>query len=126
MSPDRTLPDPADQLEKPAFIGKSFVIKGGVTGDQDLVVHGRIEGTVSLSGYRITVGSGGQVKGDMLAKVIRIAGYAEGELRGEEKIFLDRSAKVRGKITSPRVSLEDGCRFSGSIQMHDVGEPNAE
>ena len=74
MSQDRTLPDPSDQLDKPAFIGKSLVIKGAVSGGQDLVIHGRIEGTVSLPGYSITVGSDGQVKGDMLAKMIRIAG----------------------------------------------------
>ena len=126
MSPDRTLPDPSDQLKKPAFIGNSIVIKGGVTGDQDLVVHGRIEGPVSLPGYRITVGRGGQVKGDMLAKVIRIAGVVEGELQGEERILLDRSAKVRGKITSPRVVLKDGCWFRGGVHMTGVAEPDAE
>ena len=125
-SSEQTLPDPPDQLNKRDFIGKSIAIKGGVSGDQDLVVHGRIEGTVSLPGYRLTVGSDGQVKGEVLAKVIRIAGFVEGELQGEEKILLDRSAKVRGKITSPRVALEDGCRISGSIHMIGIGEPDAE
>ena len=126
MSLEHTLSDPPDQLNKRAFIGKSIVIKGDVSGDQDLVVHGRIEGTVSLPGYSITVGRDGLVKGDMIAKVIRIEGTVEGELQGEDKILLDRSAKVRGKITSPRVALEDGCRFSGGIHMTGVGERDAE
>ncbi|MDE2925255.1 MAG: polymer-forming cytoskeletal protein [Acidobacteriota bacterium] len=126
MSLEHTLSDPPDQLNKRAFIGNSIVIKGDVSGDQDLVVHGRIEGTVSLPGYSITVGHDGLVKGDMIAKVIRIEGTVEGELQGEDKILLDRSAKVRGKITSPRVALEDGCRFSGGIHMTGVGERDAE
>lgn len=126
MSSEHTLSDPPDQLNKRAFIGKLIVIKGKVSGDQDLIIHGRIEGKVSLPGYSITVGSDGLVKGDMIAKVIRIEGIVEGELQGEEKILLNRSAKVRGKITSPRVALEDGCRFSGGIHMTGVGEPDAE
>ena len=120
------LPDPIDRLKQRTLIGKTLVVKGEVNGDQDLVVKGRIEGNISLPGRTITVRHEGRVKGDMLAKVIRIEGTVEGNLQGEEQILLCRSANVRGNLTASRVVLEDECRFRGGIRMTGGGEPAAE
>ena len=119
-------PDPVDRLKQRTLIGTTLVVKGEVNGDQDLVVRGRIEGNISLPGRTIAVGREGRVKGDMLAKVIRIEGIVEGNLQGEEQILLCRSANVRGNLTASRVILEDECRFRGGIRMTGDGEPAAE
>ena len=120
------LPDPIDRLKQRTLIGKTLVVKGEVNGDQDLVVKGRIEGNILVPGRTIEVGREGRVKGDMLAKVIRIEGIVEGNLQGEEQILLCRFANVRGNLIASRVILEDECRFQGGLHMTGGGEPAAE
>ena len=90
-----------------------------MSGGQDLLVNGRIEGKVSLAKQSLTVGREGRIKADMFAKLISIEGYVEGTVQGEEKIVLRGSGSVRGNLIAPQVVLEEGCRFKGSIDMGD-------
>ena len=126
MATDPDLPAPTDRLPAPAFLASTLVVKGEVSGDQDLIVEGRIDGSLSLPGHRITVGRKGRIKGDLTARTIRVDGFVEGNLQGEEKILLSRSAKARGNLTAPRVLLEDGCRFSGGVYTTAGWEPATE
>jgi len=105
-----------------AVIGPRIRIKGDVTGDENLVVEGRIEGKVSLGDYRVDVGSSGQVFADIEAKVVKVDGEVQGDIHGSEKVIISRSGNVRGNIVAPRMTLEDGAKFKGSIDM-DPGEP---
>ena len=105
-----------------AVIGPRIRIKGDVTGDENLVIEGRIEGKVSLGEYRVDVGSSGQVIADIEAKVVKVDGEVQGDIRGSEKVIISRSGNVRGNIVAPRMTLEDGAKFKGSIDM-DPGEP---
>jgi len=101
----------------PATIGPSITIKGDVTGDEDLVIEGRVEGTVDLKKHNVTVGPEGRVKANISGRMVVIEGEVEGDLRGQEQIVLRRSARVQGNITAPRVALEDGATFRGGIDM---------
>ncbi len=102
-----------------ATIGPSIKINGDVTGDEDLVIQGRIDGTVNLKKHNVTVGPEGRVKANIFGRSVIIEGEVEGDLHGDEQIVLRRSAKVQGNITAPRVTLEDGASFRGGIDMQD-------
>ena len=103
------------------MIGPSIVIRGTVTGDEDLLIQGRIEGTVELTAHVVSVGQSGKVDADINAKVAKIDGEVRGDITGIEKVIISKSGNVRGNIVAPRVTLEDGAIFKGSIDM-DPGE----
>ncbi|HEU4619280.1 MAG TPA: polymer-forming cytoskeletal protein [Gammaproteobacteria bacterium] len=100
-----------------AVIGPSITIDGDLRGDEDLVIEGEVSGTVQLKGNSLTIGSKGKVTADVYAHSIHVEGFLEGDLYGAERVSIRKSAQIRGNITSPRVSLEDGARFKGSIEM---------
>ena len=103
-----------------ATIGRSISIKGEVTGDEDLLIQGRVEGSVNLKQHSVTVGREGEVKADISGKVITIEGRVQGNLMADEQVVLRSSAQVQGDIVSPRVVLEDGARFRGGVDMGEV------
>jgi cytoskeletal protein CcmA (bactofilin family) len=103
------------------MIGPSIVIKGSVTGDEDLLVEGAVEGTIELRNHVVSVGTSGRVSADIHAKVVRIDGEVSGDVIGSEKVVISKSGNVHGNIVAPRVTLEDGAIFKGSIDM-DPGD----
>ena len=109
-----------------SVIGSSITIKGELSGTQDVLVEGRIEGELSLTGCNITVGKEGRIKADLLAKVIHVDGLVEGLLRGKERILLSKTGRVRGKLIAPRVVLEEGCSFMGTVDMGDRTQDSAD
>jgi cytoskeletal protein CcmA (bactofilin family) len=105
-----------------ATIGRSITIRGEVSGDEDLLIQGHVDGSVNLEQQAVTVGRDGRVKADITARVVTVEGEVEGDLKAEEQVILRSSAQVQGDITAPRVVLEDGASFRGGI---DMGEPPA-
>lgn len=118
VEPQRA-PSPVKVARERAVIGPSISIRGEVTGEEDLIINGRIEGTVNLTRNDSTViiGKEGRVKADIHAKVVEVEGRVEGDLKGDEQVIIRRSANVMGNISAPRVSLEDGCKYRGTIDM---------
>jgi len=100
-----------------ATIGPSIRIRGDLAGEEDVVVRGHVEGTISLPANLLTVGKEGQISATVTARMIDVEGRVEGDLNGQEQVVLRRSGNVRGNIVSPRVTIEDGCHFKGSIDM---------
>ena len=100
-----------------ATIGPSIFIKGDLTGDEDLVIEGRVEGKVDLKQNNVTVGRDGKVKADVYGRVVTIEGEVDGNVFAQEQAVLRQSGAIRGNITAPRVVLEDGSRFKGTIDM---------
>lgn len=100
-----------------AAIGPSIVVRGDITGDEDLLIHGRVEGSLELPKNDLTVGPDGKVKADLKALKIEVQGEVTGDLNGTDRVVIRRSGTVEGNIVAPRVVLEDGCRFKGSIDM---------
>jgi len=107
----------AQASKERALIGAAIEIKGNLAGSEDLVVEGRIEGKIELRQHSVTVGKSGYVKGDVYGLVVIVMGEVEGNLYGEEQIVLRQTCTVRGNISAPRVTLEDGARFKGSVDM---------
>ena len=104
-----------------ALIGPGIHVNGEISGDENLVVEGRVDGKIRLALYQVEVGESGCVKADITAKVIKIAGEVRGDITGTEKVIILRSGNVHGNIVAPRMTLEDGAIFKGSIDM-DPGE----
>lgn len=99
------------------MIGPTIRIKGEVSGEENLLIEGKVDGTVSLRGKDLTVGSSGTVNADVSATVVKIDGEVKGDITGEEKVIISNTGKVQGNIVAPRVTLEDGAKFKGSIDM---------
>lgn len=106
-----------------ATIGPSITIRGEVGGDEDLIVQGRIEGTVNLAKHSVTIGASGKVKADVYGKTVVVEGEVVGDVEAAEQIVLRRSAVVEGNIRAPRVALEDGAVFRGGIEMEAAPKP---
>jgi cytoskeletal protein CcmA (bactofilin family) len=100
-----------------ATIGPSIVIRGEVSGNEDLLIQGQIDGAVTLGLHSVTVGSGGRVKAGIRGRIITVEGAVEGDLDAEEQIVLRGTARVKGDLSAPRVVLEDGASFRGLVDM---------
>ena len=103
-----------------ATIGPSITIRGDVTGDEDLVIQGQIEGTVTLKQHNVVVGPEGKVRAGIHGRSVTIEGNVVGDLQGDEQVILKASATVEGNIQAPRVTLEDGAKFRGGIDMGET------
>lgn len=104
-----------------AMIGQSIIIKGTITGNEDLIVEGTLEGSISLPDNDLTIGESGKVTADLSAKNVKVEGQVTGDISGSEKVVVSNTGRLRGNIVAPRVTLEDGAKFKGSIDM-DPGE----
>lgn len=103
------------------MIGPSITIKGEVSGEEDLLIQGKVEGSIKLDNNEVTVGDAGQVSADIQARVARIDGEVAGDITANEKVVISKTGNVRGNIVAPRVTLEDGAIFKGSIDMDPAG-----
>jgi len=108
---------PAVRSAGHATIGPSIVVKGEVSGNEDLLIQGQLDGSVALGLNAVTVGDGGRVKADITGRIITIEGKVEGNLEAKEQIILRGTATVQGDIKAPRVVLEDGASFRGLVDM---------
>jgi len=108
-----------------AMIGPSIVVNGTITGEENLVVEGTVEGTIDLPKNDLTIGESGRVTANLSAKVIRVDGLVKGDITGGENVVISDTGRVQGNIVAPRVTLQDGAKFKGSIDM-DPGSGKAQ
>jgi cytoskeletal protein CcmA (bactofilin family) len=98
-------------------IGKSIVIKGEVSGSEDLTIEGQVEGKIELRDHILSVGSSGRVQAHIVAKAIVVHGQVTGNLTAAEKVDIRENGAVEGDIIAPRVAIADGAKFRGSVDM---------
>ncbi len=113
---------PITNVRTTAMIGSTIIIKGDISGDENLVIEGKVEGKVDLGSKDVTIGQSGRVRANVTASVIKIEGEVNGDMTGEEKVVISKTGKVQGNIIAPRVTLEDGAKFKGSIDMDPAGK----
>jgi len=118
---DRNEPEPppqrAAESASRAVIGASLELQGELSGNEDLLIEGRVQGRIQLAQHAVAVGAKGRVSATVHARVLSIEGEVDGNLVAEELIVLKKSARVRGDLVAPRVVIEDGARFKGTIDM---------
>ena len=115
-------PEPPQRARVAATIGPSIAIKGDVTGEEDLIIEGRIEGKILLKANSVTIGRNGRVKANVYANSIMVEGEVEGDLIGKDEVVIRQSGKVKGNVAAPRVVLDSGARFQGSIDMEQQSQ----
>lgn len=100
-----------------ATIGKSTTVKGDITGSEDLVVNGTVEGTISLPDHELTVGAEGTVTADVKAKTIHVIGQVSGNVVASDLVEVETDGIIGGDIQSPRLMIQDGAIVNGSVLM---------
>jgi cytoskeletal protein CcmA (bactofilin family) len=111
---------PTLAAEKAAMIGKGIRVSGDVTAQTNLRVDGVVEGRSVKGEQDIEIGEHGKVVGNLVARVVKISGEVTGDIAGSEKVLISKTGRVQGNIVAPRVQLEDGALFRGSIDMNPV------
>jgi cytoskeletal protein CcmA (bactofilin family) len=110
-------------MERPTEIGASTIIRGELTAREDIVVSGRVEGTIQSEGHRVSVNAGAEVTADIVAHDIFVAGRVVGTLSAKQRIALSATADVEGGLSAPAITIADGAAFHGKVQT--TGERKA-
>ncbi len=100
-----------------AHIGKSVVIKGELSGSEDLYLDGEVEGTIELQRNSLTVGPNGRIRAHIHAKEVVVHGKVDGNIRTTDRVELRRTAVLVGDIQTQRITIEDGAYFKGGIDI---------
>ena len=98
-------------------IGETIVFKGELSGDEDLVIDGQVEGKIDLNRNALTVGEHGKVKATVVAKTVVAAGKVRGNIIAAEKVDIRDTCSMEGNICAPRVVIALGAYFRGGIDM---------
>lgn len=110
--------EPGRSLEKDVVhIGKLVAINGELHGSEDLTIEGRVEGTIELRDYVLTIGPNGRIKAQVVARSVIVLGEIVGDITASDKVSIQESGSVEGDITAPRVAIAEGAVFRGSIDM---------
>lgn len=105
-------------LEKEVVnIGKSVVIKGELSGSEDLTVEGQVEGKIELRQNVLTIGPHGKIRAEIFAKSVVVLGEVVGNITATEKVDIREHGSVEGDLVAPRVAIAEGAHFRGSIDM---------
>ena len=100
-----------------ANIGKSIAIKGDLTGNEDMVIEGKVEGKVDLPNNQLTIGANGTVRAEVTAKGIIVVGRVAGNIHGIERVEIQGTGIVEGDVSAPRLIVAEGAVLNGGIQM---------
>jgi cytoskeletal protein CcmA (bactofilin family) len=98
-------------------LGSSLVIKGQISGSEDLQVDGKVEGPISLQGQKLTVGPAGKLSSEIAAREVIVHGNVTGNLQVQDRVEVKKDASVIGDIRAARISVEDGAYFKGRIEI---------
>lgn len=110
---------------RPATLGPSISISGSLSGNEDLIIEGAVEGEVMVRDHMVTISQTGRVKADVYGRSICVEGEVKGNLVADEQVVIRKSGRVRGNVTAPKVNLENGAKFKGSIDMQPVASASA-
>ena len=132
--PEATAPrvEPARHLEgrDAVNIGKSVIIKGDLSGSEDLTIEGQVEGKIELRQNVLTIGPNGKIKAAVFAKTVIVQGEVQGDITATERVDIRDAGSVDGDLSAPRIAIADGAHFRGSIDMQKqnakVGEAKAD
>jgi cytoskeletal protein CcmA (bactofilin family) len=106
-----------------SYVGPSLQIKGEITGNEDLKLDGKVEGLVSIGGFRLTVGPGAHVIADVVAREALISGEVAGDISACDRIEILKSASIVGDLSTGKIVIEEGAYFKGGVE---VGNTNTQ
>lgn len=97
--------------------GQSVVIKGDISGSEDLVIAGRVEGSITLNGRVLTLAAGSHVVGEIKAGTVVVSGKLEGSVEAKERLDIKNTAVVDGKLSTARLIVADGSQITAKVEM---------
>ncbi len=115
--------NPLDAGHVGAYIGKSVTIKGELSGSENLVLDGEVEGSIHLDGHSLTIGQNGRVRAQVKAKDIVVQGRVDGNIQAGDRLDLRKSAMITGDILAQRIAVEDGAFLKGKIETTKEARP---
>jgi cytoskeletal protein CcmA (bactofilin family) len=107
--------------------GQSIVIKGDISGSEDLVIAGRVEGSITLDGRVLTLAQGSHVVGEIAAGTVVVSGTVDGTIEAEQRLDIKSTAVVDGKLSTSRLIVADGSQLTADVEMpsRDARKPLA-
>src|SRR5216684_657981 len=120
--PDAPKPE-AFRHDVAAHIGKSVVVKGELSGSEDLYFDGEVEGGIDLHDHSLVIGPNGKIRANLSAREITIHGRVEGNVNASERVELKKSCVMIGDVATQRIVIEDGAFFKGSVDLKKEGKP---
>jgi len=108
-----------------AHIGKTVLVKGELSGTEDLYLDGEVEGSIELRDHSLVIGPHGKVRAHIHAKDVVVHGKVDGNIKGTERVELKKSAVLVGDIFTQRIIIEDGAFFKGAIDIQKEGAKTA-
>jgi cytoskeletal protein CcmA (bactofilin family) len=96
-------------------IGRSVIVKGDLTAEEDLTVDGRVEGRIDLDGHTLTIGPNARIKAAISAKTVTVFGTVSGTMVVHEKLDIRLGATIEGEVTCARLSIQDGAVVTGKV-----------
>ena len=123
-NPVKTTTAPIEQ----ATIGRTLVIKGEIIGSEALYIDGRIEGKITLTDNRVTIGRNGVVQANITAREVVVMGKVSGNIECTDRVDIRSEGSVTGEVSTVRISVEDGAVLKGGIQVKsgDQKQQNAQ
>src|SRR5579859_2462330 len=125
MSTDAMRPLGATADRATARLGPSLHIKGEISGNEDLLIDGSVEGLIQLDERKLTVGATAKLTADIIAREVVVYGSVKGNLRAKDRIEIKKDGSVNGDLTTARISIEDGAYFKGSIEIDKSSEKDS-
>lgn len=113
-------------VRTPAHLGRGIVIRGEITGHEDLHVDGLVEGPISLGGHRLTVGRSGRVDAEVVAREVVVYGELQGDFRVRDLVEIKKDSSVTGDVSTARIVIEEGAYFRGKIDIDRSGQVGAD
>jgi cytoskeletal protein CcmA (bactofilin family) len=108
-----------------ARLGSSLHVKGEITGNEDLVIDGSVEGLIHLEDRKLTIGASAKLTADVIAREVVVYGNVKGNLRSRDRIEIKKDGSVVGDLTTARIMIEDGAYFKGSIEIDKSGDASS-
>jgi cytoskeletal protein CcmA (bactofilin family) len=120
--PDTKTTDAMSPLDATAeratgWLGSSLHVKGDITGTEDLLIDGSVEGLIQLDERKLTVGTTAKVTADISARDVVVYGYVKGNIRAKGRVEIKKDGSVIGNLTTAQIMIEDGADFKGSIEI---------
>jgi cytoskeletal protein CcmA (bactofilin family) len=114
---DRHMKDPYDSVkDRTSILGPTIQFKGELSADEDLIVRGRIEGSITHT-QRLTIGREGKVIASVEAQMVIVEGTIEGDVHADKSVAVREHAQLTGNICAPSVVIQEGAKFTGHIDM---------